>query len=48
MKKWNNYMLFICAFLLLLICILSISGSVTSQDGTDNQLNDTTVCHQNS
>ncbi len=43
MKKWNNCILLICAFLLLLICALSICGTMASHDVTEPDGNDTTI-----
>ncbi len=47
MKKWNNVMLLICAFLLLLICALCVIGPIGNNNGTDTNGNDTTVYNKN-
>ncbi len=47
MKKWNNYLLIICAFLLLMICFLSISGSLNNKQGATNNASNTEISHQN-
>ncbi len=45
MKRWNNYLLLLCAILLLAICFISIAGSMRGHNNTDDNGNDTTAIY---
>lgn len=47
MKNLNNYVLIVCAFLLLMICILSVSGTMNNHDDAEDDSANGAVYNQN-